>query len=695
MARRATRLRATSKLGARSDVRIALVVFALLVGLVGFGAPRADAGLYGSSPFPSSAPSLFPFVSISPPATAYPTAGTYLVAPQGAPTNLPTPGGTPYYWIGTKEGTLCYARIAVALVVATPVATTEPTTVATTAATTIPTTFPGTPYPATYATSVPTTYATMWPQPSASMTTPNGITELCSYSGNALNYFNWDAPNYFNIQSSTEQTGVSINGQVYAMHYTTYGSTTSLRIPRNIGWTYTGTTYYIGGTTNEGTFSISAPSVAAQTTSQPQQWAPVKSFLGAFARVDGTAYYGIHALNTGNTNTPNPYPAPTTLLYGSTGYCDEQDGSGRSIVNTNYLDFYKAQDLVQLGVQFTRTVVNPRYMDLTHNGGGYNYSDMDSAICGIVRNGIEPVIELDAGQVLYSGVSNNLYKNPTDYATYVTQVVTRISQTFPTVYRFECGINEPNGGGWDASLTDNPTLYGGPGGLALYTRACYTAIKAIIPNAVVYWGLLDMDASAAPLTWITGMYAAGCRIGYCFDGTDVHFSPENDPLAYYAPYPTDPGFTGDGYDIRAFDAMIATMQASPQGETRPIHFIIGESLNCPTVPTTTNQQCGNPGDMAFLAPRWLSFAQQNTQLNIDGISIANLDDDELYGTIGVFANNGLMQTLFTPVLYSWNTSNLSSQPTPSPRPAYAAIQQYMGINPASPPTVAPSTAPTP
>lgn len=637
----------------------------------------------------SPTPSLFPFIAVSPPPTAFPSTGSYLPAGYGVPATLPTivPGSS--MGVGTVEGTNCYIRTIVNNVPAqTPVPTSEPTSFATTVATTVPTAGPTT-VATTYPTSVPTTYATTWPAPTASIA-PNGTSELCfaGYPGNAPNMA-WSAPNFFNGQPGY-QTGYILNGQFFALPYQTFGQVNNLRIPRDIGTTYVGSTYN-GGSNNGNVFTIAvvAPTVATQTANSPAPYAPPSALLGAFARADGAPPFGVHAIAWPSNSTPSPYPVPTTLLFGNTGYCDEQDGSSRSIVNTNLLDYNKMTDLYQQGVQWTRTTISPFFLDHTHltAPGGYLWSDADSTECGLLRNSIEPVIELDAGPVTYGSTQNPIYKSPADYGAYAAVVAAHQVATFG-IHRYEIVDNETNAT-WDASMTNNPTLYAGVGGVALYARAAYQAIKTADPKAIVYWGMLDMDPAATPLTYIQGFYAAGCRIGYCMDAFDVHVGFINDPLAYYVPYPIDAG-VHDGNDIRIMDALIATIQGA--GETRTPHFLLGESVLCNVAAFSTNEQCGNLGDPAFLWPRFLSSIQQNTQYNIDGVVISNIDDDALYSGTN-FAFNGTMQTIFTPVSISW--TNTSVNPTPSPRPAYAAIQGYMGINPVSPPSVAPSTAPTP
>ncbi len=124
-----------------------------------------------------------------------------------------------------------------------------------------------------------------------------------------------------------------------------------------------------------------------------------------------------------------------------------------------------------------------------------------------------------------------IWSTPQLYAQFVSTVVAHLRATAPQITRVEL-FNEPNLSGWWTS--PNPAYAATDGSAtATYMLAGYAAAKQANPAiTVVGPALADGGASVDPRTFLTTMYAAGCRTGSCWDVLSVH------PYAW-----TDPTYT--------------------------------------------------------------------------------------------------------------------------------------------------------
>src|ERR1019366_5536285 len=111
---------------------------------------------------------------------------------------------------------------------------------------------------------------------------------------------------------------------------------------------------------------------------------------------------------------PSPYPSPQpTHLFGTGSYCDAPaSGNGWSLTTGYPLDYYKLNDIVYEGIQWTRTLADPYYIDNTHATGGYgtgvyNWYAWDATQCQLIRNNILPTVDVNTGPVIYNGAATN------------------------------------------------------------------------------------------------------------------------------------------------------------------------------------------------------------------------------------------------------------------------------------------------
>ena len=126
-----------------------------------------------------------------------------------------------------------------------------------------------------------------------------------------------------------------------------------------------------------------------------------------------------------------------------------------------------------------------------------------------------------------------IYSTPQLYAQFVSTVVSHLRATAPQVTRVEL-FNEPNLSGWWSS--PNPAYAATDGSAtAQYMLAGYAAAKNANPAiTVVGPALSDGGTGVDPRTFLTNMYAAGCRTGTCWDLLSVHNYAWVDP-AYVMP----------------------------------------------------------------------------------------------------------------------------------------------------------------
>ena len=114
-----------------------------------------------------------------------------------------------------------------------------------------------------------------------------------------------------------------------------------------------------------------------------------------------------------------------------------------------------------------------------------------------------------------------IFSSPQLYAQFVKTVVAHLASTAPNVKRVEL-FNEPNTSGWWTS--PNPAYAATDGSAtAAYMLAGYAAAKAANRAIVVVGPALgDGGTEVDPRTFLTNMYAAGCRTGTCWDVLSIH-----------------------------------------------------------------------------------------------------------------------------------------------------------------------------
>jgi hypothetical protein len=384
--------------------------------------------------------------------------------------------------------------------------------------------------------------------------------------------------------------------------------------------------------------AASAAPIVASTTPAATNQRP--GFVGAFFRAVGPVPYGVFSA-TATLTAPKPYPSPTTALFGAGGYCDAVAANGLSISSGYPVDATKLADIVSLNVKWTRTTVATAFDDLSHlfGAGQYAFADLDSAQCALARNNIAPVIEIDAGPVQYNGallpqfVSTQvpIYKTPADYAAFCSAVATHETQTFGAS-RYSVPGNEVN---------TNPTLFPqGAAQVAAYAEACYKAIKAVQPAAIVYGLELNMEATSGAAAFVQQLYGLGCAVGTCYDALSIHL---------YMPYPIPPAGTpcfpnpGGNYDMQC----ITDIQTAAHAPT--MHVLIGETAYM--VPSTV------PDETTKATAVTAAFTQLSAQSLVDGASYSNVDECALYPT-GYFSGGCLIGV--------WGNK----------LPAYAALQTF-------------------
>jgi hypothetical protein len=313
---------------------------------------------------------------------------------------------------------------------------------------------------------------------------------------------------------------------------------------------------------------------------------------------------------------PKPYPSPTTNLFGAAGYCDAIAANGVSISTGYPVDATKLANIVNLDVKWTRTLLATDFDDLSHlfGAGQFSFSDLDSAQCALTRNAISPVLEIDAGPVQYNAavppqfapVGVPVYKTAADYGSFCSAVATHESKTFGAA-RYSIPGNEVN---------TNPQLFpGGAAQVAAYAQACYLAIKAVQPAAVVYGLELNMEANVNAPGFVQQLYALGCKVGTCYDALSIHL---------YLPYPIPPAGTpcfpnpGGNYGMQC----ITDIQTAAHAPA--MHVLIGETAYM--VPSTVPNEATKA---TAVVDAFKKFGLQNL---VDGANYANVDECALYPT---------------------------------------------------------------
>jgi hypothetical protein len=368
--------------------------------------------------------------------------------------------------------------------------------------------------------------------------------------------------------------------------------------------------------------ATAAPSSAA--SSPPTMSGSRPNFLGAFFRPQGPVPYGVFSAVSPYV-APAPYPTPGTVLFGAAGYCDEVSANGQSISSGYLVDPTKLADIVNLGVKWTRTEASSFDDDLSHifGPGEYAFGDFDSAQCALERNGITPVVGLDAGPVQYNATPGTI--SPTQESTYATAadfgqwcgvVTAHENAAFPGVTRFSLPGNE---------VDSDPGLFpGGNAQIAAYSEACYAAVKAANPRAFVYGFELNMDGSINVPAFISALAALGCKAGTCYDGIAMHLTLVYPiPAANATCYP-NPGGT---YGLACITAV--------EGAANVSHVLISETMY--PVPGSVPDEATKA---LAVAAEFTAFAASPT---VDGVSYANVDECALYPS-GYFFDGCLIST---------------------------------------------------
>jgi hypothetical protein len=377
------------------------------------------------------------------------------------------------------------------------------------------------------------------------------------------------------------------------------------------------------GVTASTSLSIAGVATAAPTVSTPAR----RAFLGAFFRPQGPPPYGVFLASAAQT-APEPYPSPSSVLFGSKGYCDAIAANGVSISSGYRVDPVKLSNVVDLGVGWTRMPVSAMFDDLSHiyGAGHYNFADLDSAQCALLRHHITPLIALEAGPVQYNTVAGQIspavsqqYKTAADFGKWCSTVAAHEVATFAAVNRYSLPGNEVN--------TDPQSFPGGEAGIAAYSEACYQAVKAVQPHSTIYGFELNMDGALNPVAsvFVQQLYALGCRVGTCYDGLSIHLS-----LRYPIPaaaVPCYPSPKGD-YGMQCVASIRSAAHAA-------IHLIIGETGY--VVPASV------PDETAKAKATVAEFRIFEADPLIDGALYANVDECAVYPS-GYFVGGCLVNT---------------------------------------------------
>jgi hypothetical protein len=374
-----------------------------------------------------------------------------------------------------------------------------------------------------------------------------------------------------------------------------------------------------------------SPSPSPSTTPSPAPTAtptppPLSrpNFLGAFFRAVGSPPYGVFSASSPNT-APSPYPTPGNVLFGSAGYCDQVTANGYSISSGDPVDATKLGHAVNLGVGWARSTLSAEQIDQTHifGAGHWSWITLDSSQCAQLRNGMQPIVGLEAGPVMYDSIPNvyspvekPIYQSAADFGAYCGAVAQHEVQAFPTVNQYSLPGNEVN---------TNPTMFpGGASQIAAYSEACYSAIKAAQPSAFVYGLELNMVYNVNAPAFVQSLYTLGCKQGTCYDGISMHlFLPWPIPSSSTPCFPA----AGGNYDMQCV-AAIRTAAGSAA-----LHVLIGETgyMVTSSVPDEATKATAAVAAMKL-------FAQDP---NIDGALYSNVDECALYPS-GAFAGGCLI-----------------------------------------------------
>ena len=150
-----------------------------------------------------------------------------------------------------------------------------------------------------------------------------------------------------------------------------------------------------------------------------------------------------------------------------------------------------------------------------------------------------------------------IYASPALYAQYVGAVVAHLRTVAPHITRVEL-FNEPNLLSWWTSPTAAYAATDGSAAAA-YMIAAYAAAKAANPAVTVVGpGLADGGGNTVdPRSFLTQMYASGCRTGVCWDMLSVH------PYAWLDPTYVMPATASNRWQIYKDLQAIAVAHGDP------------------------------------------------------------------------------------------------------------------------------------
>lgn len=284
------------------------------------------------------------------------------------------------------------------------------------------------------------------------------------------------------------------------------------------------------------------------------------------------------------------------------------------------LDARKLQNVLDIGARWTRFVTSPLFVDQTIFGTGhYDFGQIDKLATWQKSHNIEIVTGIEPGPVQVMSPATNSpqqvdrYPTPAAFATYCTAMAVHMSSRGAHTYS-EPG-NEVN--------SDVQRFPNGASDVAQFAGACYKAIKAADPAAIVYGLELNMDGQAGPTAFVKSLRALGCGPGTCYDGLSAHLS-----LRWPIPAAGTPCYPNSGGDYS-----VTCLSDLRTASGAPIPIMIGETVvTVPgMVPDASTQAVAAPAILRALA----------AAPGVKYVNYANLDECALYPT-GYFSNGCLV-----------------------------------------------------
>jgi hypothetical protein len=110
-----------------------------------------------------------------------------------------------------------------------------------------------------------------------------------------------------------------------------------------------------------------------------------------------------------------------------------------------------------------------------------------------------------------TGTAAGTFNSAANYAAYCTASAAHIASAYPWVHAVEL-MNEPNNTGFSTLTAAQASSY---------AQACYAAVKAAAPGLEVVGPALENSPNSG-VTYLAAMYAAGCKLGVCFDALSMH-----------------------------------------------------------------------------------------------------------------------------------------------------------------------------